>query len=428
MTTRPSGSRRSPACRRASCAAPRACTARPTCASIVYGLGITEHAHGTDGVRTLANLAVLAGQVGTARGGGVNPLRGQNNVQGASDMGALPDLLPGYRRVADDDEAVARCEREWGVSLDRTPGLRILDMFAAALDGRLKALWVIGEDIAQSDPDTRQVEAAIDACDLVISQDLFLSKTAERADVVFPAAAFLEKDGTFVNFDRRVQRVRPAVSPPGEAKSDFEIVNAIAAALGADLACPTPAAAFDELARVTPDFAGISHARLDEGGPIHWPCRSSDDPGTPQLHLDRFATPTGKAQLAARPYLPPGEEPDADYPLVLITGRRLEHYNAGTMTRRTPNLELLPEELLEINPADAARLGVHDRGRATLTSRRGSIEVRTDVTERVAPGELFMAFHFPEAGANTLTSHASDEFTSCPEYKVTAVRLAPAGG
>jgi formate dehydrogenase major subunit len=395
------------------------------CASIVYGLGITEHSHGTDGVRTLANLAILTGQVGTMRGGGVNPLRGQNNVQGASDMGALPDILPGYYKLAD-DEAVARAEAVWGVALDRTPGLRILDMFSAALDGRLKALWVIGEDIAQTDPDTSRVEAAIEACDLVISQDLFLSKTAERADVVFPAAAFLEKDGTFVNFDRRVQRVRPAVRPPGDSKPDFEIVNLVASALGADLGCPTPAAAFDEMARVALDFGGISHARLDAGGPIHWPCRSAEDPGTPQLHLDRFSTAGGKAQLAARPYLPPGEEPDADYPMILITGRRLEHYNAGTMTRRTPNLELLPEELLEVNPADAVRLGLREGDRALLTSRRGTIEVKADVTGRVNPGEVFMAFHFPEAGANTLTSDASDESTSCPEYKVTAVRLSPA--
>jgi formate dehydrogenase major subunit len=397
------------------------------CASIVYGLGITEHAHGTDGVRTLANLAILTGQVGTMRGGGVNPLRGQNNVQGASDMGALPDLLPGYQRVADNDEAVARAEREWGVELDRTPGLRILDMFSAALEGRLRALWVIGEDIAQTDPDTRRVEAAIDTCELVISQDLFLSRTAERADVVFPAAPFFEKDGTFVNFDRRVQRVRPAVAHPGEAKTDFEILNLVAAALGADLACPTPTAAFDEMARIALDFAGISHARLDAAGPIHWPCRSAHDPGTPQLHLERFATGSGRAQLAARPYLPPGEEPDADYPLVLITGRRLEHYNAGTMTRRTANLQLLPEERLEVNPVDAARLGLGDAAPATVTSRRGSIEVIAEVTERVSPGQVFMAFHFPEAAANVLTSDANDEFTSCPEYKVSAVRLAPAG-
>jgi formate dehydrogenase major subunit len=397
------------------------------CASIVYGLGVTEHSHGTDGVRTLANLAVLTGQVGTPHGGGVNPLRGQNNVQGASDMGALPDYLPGYQRLTDEN-VVACVEEEWGVQLDRRAGLRILDMFAAALEGRLKALWVIGEDICQTDPDTHRVEAAIHACELVISQELFLSRTAERADVVLPATSFFEKDGTFVNFDRRFQRVRPAVEPPGDARSDFEIVNLVAASLGADLGCPTPAAAMEEVARIVPQFAGVSHDRLDRAGPIHWPCSSADDPGTPTLHLDRFATANGKAQLAARPYLPPGESADADYPFVLVTGRRLEHYNAGTMTRRTSNLELLPEELLELNPADAARLGLADGEPAAVTSRRGSVELRVEVTERVAPGQLFMAFHFPEVLANALTSDAADDVTSCPEYKVTAVRVARAPG
>ncbi len=396
------------------------------CSSIVYGLGVTEHSHGTDGVRTLANLALLTGQVGTAHGGGVNPLRGQNNVQGASDMGALPDVLPGYQPLTD-GEAVARVEAVWGVPLDRRPGLRILDMFAAALDGRLKALWVIGEDIAQTDPDSGRVAAAIEACELVVSQDLFLSQTARKADVVLPAASFFEKDGTFVNFDRRVQRVRPAVRSPGEARTDFEIVNLVAAALGADLACPTPAAAMDEIARVAPDFAGVSHERLDRERVIHWPCRSPGDPGTPTLHLDRFATESGRARLAARPYLPPGEEPSADYPFVLVTGRRLEHYNSGTMTRRTPNLELLPDERLELNPADAARLGIADGERVSIASRRAGIEAVVELTDRVTAGQVFISFHFPETFANALTSDAVDDVTSCPEYKVTAVRLAPAG-
>ena len=392
------------------------------CASVVYGLGVTEHSHGTDGVRALANLALLTGQVGTEHGGGVNPLRGQNNVQGASDMGALPDVLPGYHRL-DDGESVARVEAEWGVRLDRRTGLRNLDMFGAALDGRVKALWVIGEDIVQTDPDTRRVEAALEACELVVSQDLFLSQTAQRADVVLPAASFLEKDGTFVNFDRRVQRVRPAVSPPGGARTDFEIVNLLAAVLGADLRCPSPAATMDEIARVNPDFAGISHERLDREGMIHWPCRSPADPGRPTLHLDGFATANGRAQLAARPYLPPGEQPDVDYPLVLVTGRRLEHYNSGTMTRRTANLELRPDERLELNPADAARLGIGDGERVSVASRRGAIDVLAEVTERVMVGQVFLAFHFAETRANVLTSDAYDDVTSCPEYKVTAVRV-----
>ncbi len=393
------------------------------CAPIVYGLGVTEHAHGTDGVRTLTNLALLTGQVGSERGGGIVPLRGQNNVQGASDVGALPDQLPGYHRL-DDDQAVARVEAEWGVTLDRRPGLRIPDMFTAALEGRLKALWVIGEDIAQTDPDTNRVEAALEACDLVISQDLFLSRTAKHAHVVLPAASFFEKDGTFVNFERRFQRVRPALRPPGEARTDFEIVSRVAAALGSDLGCATPTAAMDELARVTPEFRGISHQRLDREGPIQWPCRSPHGTGTRVLHLDGFATADGRARLAARPYLPPGEQPDDDYPFLLVTGRRLVHYNSGSMTRRTDNLALVPDERLELNPADAARLGLADGQVVQIASRRGTIEAPVEVTERVSPSEVFLAFHFPETLANALTSDVADDVATCPEYKVTAVRIA----
>ena len=395
--------------------------------AIVYGLGITEHAHGTDGVRSLTNLAILTGRVGTEGGCGVIPLRGQNNVQGASDMGSLPDLLPGYQQVAD-EAARERFVQAWGVPLAPEPGLRIPEMFDAAIEGRLKALYVFGEDIMQTDPDTAHVRAALQACELVISQEIFLSRTAELADVVLPAASFLEKDGTFVNFDRRFQRVRPAVPPPGDARTDFDIIQLVARALGVDLGCRTPADAMDECARLSPLFAGISHARLDREGPLHWPCRSPSDPGEATLFLDGFATPNGRAQLGARPYLPPGEEADEAYPFILITGRRLEHYNAGTMTRRTANRELVPEELLEVNPADAARLGVADGAAIEVTSRRGSITLAAQVTERAAPGQVFMAFHFPEAPANELTSQAADTVTSCPEYKVTAVRLVARNG
>ena len=391
-------------------------------ATICYGLGITEHAHGTDGVRTLTNLAILTGRLGTNLGGGINPLRGQNNVQGASDMGALPDLLPGYQKLAD-DEAVGRFEHAWGVTLGRTRGLRIPEMFDAAVEGRLKALWVMGEDIRQTDPDVKHVDAAIDACELVISQEIFLSRTAERADVVLPAASFLEKDGTFVNFDRRVQRVRPALSPPSGARPDFDILHLVARALGADLNLPTPAAAMAECARLTPTFAGISHQRLDRDGALHWPCRSPKDPGERQLYLHGFDTPTRRARLHAKHYLPPGEAADEDYPFTLITGRRLTHYNAGTMTRRTDNLLLVDRELLEINPQDAGRLHIEDRAPVQVTSRRGNIRLTAHVTDAVSPGELFMAFHFPEALANDLTSGAVDEVTGCPEYKLTAVTL-----
>jgi formate dehydrogenase major subunit len=390
--------------------------------ALVWGLGVTEHAHGTAGVRALCNLAALTGSVGTESGCGANPLRGQNNVQGASDMGAMPDVLPGYQKVADADVA-RRFADAWGVEIRPERGLRIPEMFDAAVAGDLKALIVFGEDIAQTDPDSGHVRAAIEACELVVSQEIFLSETARLADVVLPAAAFLEKDGTFTNFDRRVQRVRPAIEPPGGAQPDFEIIRALGVALGADLRCATPAEAFAEMASLTPTFAGISHERLDREGAIAWPCFDAASTGVRRLHRERFMTPSGKAQLAAIPYAPPGEEPSTEFPLVLVTGRRLEHYNAGTMTRRTANLALVPAELLEIHPEDAAHAGIADGDRVRVTSRRGSVELAADVTERVSAGQLFMAFHFPDALANRLTSQEVDEVTSCPEYKVTPVKV-----
>lgn len=391
---------------------------------ITYGLGVTEHAHGTDGVRTLANLAILRGAVGTDRGGGVNPLRGQNNVQGASDMGALPDLLPGYQRVTDDD-ARRRVGEAWGVALPAQPGLRIPDMFAGALDGRVRALYVMGEDIAQTDPDSHHVRAAIDACELVISQEIFLSETARLADVVLPAASFLEKDGTFVNFDRRFQRVRPALPPPQDARTDFDILLGVAHALGGDLGVSNPAEAMAECAQVAPLFAGITHERLDRDGALPWPCRSADDPGEAVLYRSRFETPTWRAQLAAVDWQPPGEQPDTAYPYILITGRRLAHYNSGTMTRRTANLDLTPHEVLDLHPDDLARLGLGDGDRAVVASRRGEVITRVHGSVSMAPGQAFTAFHFPDVAANALTSDVVDTVTSCPEYKVTAVSIRP---
>ncbi|MEO3741852.1 formate dehydrogenase subunit alpha [Plantactinospora sp. B5E13] len=392
--------------------------------AIVYGLGITEHTHGTDGVRTLANLAILTGSVGTPDGCGVLTLRGQNNVQGASDMGALPDLLPGYQPVTDGGVR-ARFSRAWGVDVPERPGLRILDMFDAATTGRLHALYVIGEDIAQTDPDTRRVQAALAACDLVVCHDLFLSRTAEHADVVLPAVSFLEKDGTFVNFERRVQRVHPALAPPGQARTDFDILHLVARRMGADLGCPTPADAMAECATLTPTFAGISHERLDRDGPLHWPCRGPDQPGEARLHLDRFATRDGRAALAARHYLPPGEQPDRSFPFVLVTGRRLAHYNSGSMSRRTPNLDLFPREVLDVHPDDAARLGLADGDLVEVTSRRARVTFPVSLTDTVAPGQVFTTFAFPDRPTNALTSDCADTTTGCPEYKVTAVALRP---
>ena len=394
--------------------------------AIFYGLGVTEHLHGTDGVRTLSNLALLRGAVGPGAGGGVNPLRGQNNVQGASDMGALPDLLPGYQKVLD-PAARARCAEAWRADVPQRPGLRIPQMFSAARGGVLKALWVIGEDVLATDPDSTSVRAALAACPLVICNDLFLSPTAAAADVVFPVAAWLEKDGTFVNFDRRFQRVRAAVAPPAGVRTDFAVLHAVAAHMGADLGCATPAEAMAECAAVAPLFGGILHSRLDRDGPLHWPCGSADSPGTPRLYQDRFATPDGLAHLAARPYLPPGEHCDEAFPYLLITGRRDAHYNSGSMTRRTDNLRLLARETLDVGPGDAAALGLNDGDPVQLGSRHGTAVLRARITDEVEPGQVFAAFHFPGAAVNSLTSSVEDEVTGCPEYKLTAVRLSGLG-
>lgn len=393
--------------------------------AIVYGLGVTEHLHGTDGVRALSNLAILRGAVGTDRGYGVNPLRGQNNVQGASDMGALPDVLPGYGKVTD-PVARARAEAVWGAPVPPRPGMRIPQMFAAARSGTLRALWIVGEDVCATDPDANRVAEAIAACPMVVCHELFLSETARRADVVLPVASWLEKDGSFVNFDRRFQRVRPAVDPPGQARSDFAAVHALAAAFGVDLGCPTPAAALAECALIAPHFAGLSHRRLDRQGAIPWPCPDPDHPGQAKLYRQRFATPDGRAHLAAAPYLPPGEQPDDDYPLLLVTGRRWAHYNSGSMTRRTDNLRLDATDHLDVHPDDAARHGLHDGDPVTVESRHGRAHLVTRTGHETAPGQLFCSFHFPASGVNTLTSDHADTATSCPEYKVTAVRLIPA--
>jgi formate dehydrogenase major subunit len=388
--------------------------------AIVYGLGVTEHLHGTDGVRSLA---ILRGAVGTDRGHGVNPLRGQNNVQGASDMGALPDLLPGYGKVTD-SSARARAEDVWGAPVPQRPGLRIPDMFAAARGGDLRALWIIGEDVCATDPDSNQVAKALEGCPLVVCNELFLSETARHADVVLPVASWLEKDGTFVNFDRRFQRVRPAVPPPGQARADFDILRAVARAMGADLSCASPADALAECGRLAPVFAGLSHDRLDREGSVPWPCTAPDRPGEATLYTERFATPDGRAHLAAVPYLPPGERPDDDHPLILVTGRRWAHYNSGSMTRRGGNLELDPVDFLDLHPDDARRYQVRDGEQVTVESRHGRALLIARVGDQTAPGQVFCSFHFPSSGVNCLTSDVADTVTSCPEYKVTAVRVA----
>ncbi|WP_239472112.1 molybdopterin-dependent oxidoreductase [Streptomyces sp. NEAU-S7GS2] len=347
-----------------------------------------------DGVRALANLAILRGAVGTGRGYGVNPLRGQNNVQGASDMGALPDTLPGYGKVTD-PVARSRAEEVWGVRVPAGPGLRIPQMFAAARAGDLRALWVIGEDVCATDPDTNRVAAALRACPLVICNELFLSETARHADVVLPVASWLEKEGTFVNFDRRFQRVRAAVAPPGEARTDFEAVHAVAAAMGVDLGCPTPAAALDGCGRLAPVFAGLSHGRLDREGAIPWPCPDADQPGEATLYTGRFATADGRAHLASCPYLPPGERADDDYPLIMVTGRRLTHYNSGSMTRRTANLLLESADWLDLHPEDADRYGLREGEPVTVESRHGEARLLARVSGEVNPGQGLLRVPLP---------------------------------
>jgi formate dehydrogenase major subunit len=391
-------------------------------AAIFYGLGITEQRQGSAGVQALANLAILTGNIGRP-GAGVNPLRGQNNVQGASDVGTLPDMLTLYRKVTD-GATRAVFEERWGVALPPRPGYRIPQMLDAAVAGSLKALWCFGEDIAHTEPNTRHVEEALRALELLVVQDLFPNATSAFAHAVLPGASFLEKTGTFTNAERRIQLVNAAVPPPAGARQDSAILAELSRRLGYDLGEPTPAALMDELASLSPGLAGVSHARLGRTG-LQWPVPTPEHPGTPLLYADgRFDTPSGKAQLAAAAWNPPGETPDEAFPLVLITGRQLMHYNSGTMTRRTANVTLHPRDCVEIAPRDAERLGLAEGDLVEVASRRATIRAHAIVTDRVAAGQVFLSFHFPEQGTNRLTSASSDEVTNCPEYKVTAVSLA----
>ena len=390
-------------------------------ASILWGLGVTEHKYGSEVVRLICNLALMCGKVGRP-GSALLPLRGQNNVQGSSDMGALPDTFTGYQSVLDEDVA-RRFEARWGVSMKRERGLKIPEMFDAAVAGRLKAMYIFGEDVAQTDPNTTHVVAALEALEFLVVQDIFENETTRYADVVLPASSFLEKSGTFTNAERRVQLVAPAVAPPGEARTDFDILTAISAALGHDMGFAGPADVMDEVALLTPDWAGVSHERIGRRG-LQWPV-AADGTDSPILYRSRFELPSGRARLAALPYKPPGSEASDEFPLVLVTGRRLEHYNAGTMTRRTANLDLLPGDWLELHPDDAARLWVGDGDLVSVRSAHGRIELPARVTERIEPGHVFTAFHFPEIRTNLLVGSSADVNTSCPEYKVVAVDVRP---
>jgi len=387
--------------------------------AIYYGLGVTEHSQGSTMVMGIANLAMLTGNLGRP-GVGVNPLRGQNNVQGSCDMGSFPHELPGYRHVS--DPAVrALFEAAWGTTLEAEPGLRIPNMFDAALDGSFKGLYVQGEDIAQSDPDTHHVSAALGALECLIVQDLFMNETAKHAHVFLPGSSFLEKDGTFTNAERRISRVRK-VMPPLAGKADWETTVALAAALGYTMSYTHPSEIMDEIARLTPTFRGVSYARIDALGSLQWPCNDEAPSGTPVMHVGDFVR--GKGRFVVTEYVPTSEKVTRKFPLLLTTGRILSQYNVGAQTRRTLNVVWHDEDRLEIHPHDAEQRGIRDGDRVSLASRVGDTVLRATVTERVQPGVVYTTFHHPESGANVVTTDNADWATSCPEYKVTAVQVA----
>jgi formate dehydrogenase major subunit/formate dehydrogenase alpha subunit len=395
--------------------------AKAPAASIVYSMGITQHTTGTDNVLALANLAMLTGNVGRP-GTGVNPLRGQNNVQGACDMGGLPDVFPGYQKV-ENDEVRAKFEAAWGVTLSAQPGRTVVEMINAAAEGELKALYVMGENPMLSDPDIAHVEKALEKIDLLVVQDIFLSETAALADVVLPAAGFAEKDGTFTNTERRVQRVRKGVEPPGEARDDWAITADLSRRMGYKMQYADAPAIMAEIAALTPSYGGITWERLEAGG-LQWPCPTPDHPGTPILHKERFTRGLGKFHPVQ--YIPPKELPDQEYPFLLATGRILQHFHTGTMSRRSEVLDrLVSVGAIEIHPDDAARLGIADSQTVRVASRRGEIEIPARITDRVASGTVFLAFHYREAPANRLTISALDPVAKIPEFKVCAVRIAP---
>jgi formate dehydrogenase major subunit len=385
--------------------------------AIYYGLGVTEHSQGSTMVMGIANLAMATGNVGR-EGVGINPLRGQNNVQGSCDMGSFPHEFPGYRHVSDD--AVRKTfEDAWGLKLLNEPGLRIPNMFEAALDGEFKALYIEGEDIAQSDPNTQHVTAAMSAMECIIVQDLFLNESAKFAHVFLPGSSFLEKDGTFTNAERRISRVRKVMkSKSGYA--DWEITQLLSNAVGYPMNYAHPSEIMDEIARLTPTFTGVSYARIDELESIQWPCNAEHPEGTPTMHVGEFVR--GKGKFLVTEYVPTAEKVNAKYPLILTTGRILSQYNVGAQTRRTENNQWHDEDRLEIHPHDAEERGIAEGDWVGIASRAGDTVLRARVTERVQPGVVYTTFHFPESGANVITTENSDWATNCPEYKVTAVQ------
>jgi len=409
-------------------------------AAIIYAMGITQHITGTDNVLTLANLAMLTGNVGK-RGAGVNPLRGQNNVQGACDMGGLPNVFPGYLGVAD-PQVREKFELAWGIrpevtgeksgviTLPREPGLTVVEMMNAAADGALKGMFILAENPMLSDPDINHVAEALRNLEFLVVQDIFNSETVKLADVVLPGSSFAERDGTVTSTDRSVQRIRKAVDPPGEAQADWRIICEVAkrCALQQDTGegsaifeYASPEEVFAEIARLTPIYGGISYGRLENEW-LRWPCRSSDDSGTEFLHKGQFVR--GRGLFTAVDFHPPAEEPDEQYPFLLTTGRLIFHYHTGTMTRRSPSLTReVKEGFIELNPHDAQNLDVRDGEFVSVASRRGKIEIKVKVTPIVSKGLVFIPFHFAESAANVLTHRALDPVAKIPEYKVCAVSV-----
>ncbi len=399
------------------------CYAQTEKAGLYYTLGITEHTHGTDNVYALGNLVLMTGHLGK-RSAGLNPLRGQNNVQGANDAGASPVFYPGYQRV-DDEEARRKLGDAWGVELPQRPGMNLNAMMKAVSTGGIKGLFVMGEDIVLSEPNASQLERGInESLEFLVCQEIFFNETTRFADVVFPAACFAEKEGVFTNSDRRVQRVRKAVEPPGEAREDWRILCDLVRAAGHDMPrYASPAEIYDEMASLAPKLAGISHARLEQNvGGLQWPCPDPEHPGTPTLHTG--GPLRGKAIFKPVRYRPSAELPDSDYPLLLSTGRTLYHYNAGTLTRRDAGpAAKQPGNFVEMHRRDARRLGLRHGDKAKVVSRRGEVEAEVWVSPRMRQGCVWMPMHFAESRANLLTNDAGDAVTGTAEYKVCAVRV-----
>jgi formate dehydrogenase alpha subunit len=393
--------------------------ARSESSSIVYAMGITQHITGVDNVKSLANLAMLCGQIGR-ESTGVNPLRGQNNVQGACDMGGLPNVYPGYQPVSD-GQITEKFEKAWGTKLSTRPGLTMTEMLKAVMAGEVKAMFILGENPMVSDADIQHVEKSLEALDFLVVQDIFMSETARLADVVLPGVSFAEKDGTFTNTERKVKRVRKAIEPIGMSRQDWEIICDLSTRMGYPMSYDHPSQIMEEVAQLTPSYGGIYYDRIEKDG-LHWPCPNRAHPGTAYLHKDRFNR--GLGLFHAIEYLPPEELPDKEYPYMLTTGRIYVHYHTGTMTRRSPSLNKEVEEgFAEINPRQAKELGIIQGERIKVLSRRGEIEIKADLSERMERGMIFIPFHFVESAANRLTNPAFDPIAKIPEFKVCAVKI-----